>query len=78
MFVGTSLVAVLMQIWTALIVILILKYFKAKSKTTWSLANLVALLRMFLLKYKDLWNWLDHTFFSPPMQNEPVQECLAL
>jgi len=33
----------MIQIWTALIAILILKYLKARSKITWSLANLVAL-----------------------------------
>ncbi len=50
-FVGTSFNAVMIQIWTALIAILILKYLKAKSRITWSLANLVALLRMNLLTY---------------------------
>jgi len=77
-FVGTSFNAVMIQIWTALIAILIFKYLKAKSKITWSLANLVALLRMNLLTYSDLWDWLDHPYFSPPVQHESVQGCLAL
>jgi len=77
-FVGTSFNAVMIQIWTALISILILKYLKAKSRISWSLANLVAMLRMNLLTYNDLWDWLNHPYFSPPVQIEPVQECLAL
>lgn len=76
-FVGTSFNAVMIQIWTALIAILILKYLKARSKITWSLANLVALLRMNLLTYVDLWDWLDHPYFSPPIRDEAVQESFA-
>ena len=48
-FVGTSPNAELIQIWTALIAFLILKYLKARSKVKWSLSNLVALLRYNLL-----------------------------
>lgn len=77
-FVGTSFNAVMIQIWTALIAILILKYLKAKSKINWSLSNLVAMLRMNLLTYKDLWEWLEHPYFNIPPTPEPVQECLAL
>lgn len=77
-FVGTSFNAVMIQIWTALIAILILKYLKAKSKIHWSLSNLVAMLRMNLLTYKDLWEWLDQPYFNIPTTPKPVQECLAL
>jgi hypothetical protein len=77
-FVGTSFNAVMIQIWTALIAILILKYLKAKSKINWSLSNLVAMLRMNLLTYKDLWDWLNQPYFSPPEKPKVVQECLAL
>lgn len=77
-FVGTSFNAVMIQIWTALIAILILKYLKAKSKIQWSLSNLVAMLRMNLLTYKDLWEWLEHPYFNIPPPPKPVQECLAL
>jgi hypothetical protein len=76
-FVGTSLNAVMIQIWTALIAILILKYLKAKSKIQWSLSNLVAMLRMNLLTYKDLWEWLNHPYFKPPIQKKPIQESFA-
>ena len=37
--------------WTALIAILILRYLQLKSKFSWSLSNLVALLRMNLFTY---------------------------
>jgi hypothetical protein len=76
-FVGTSFNAVMIQIWTALIAILILKYLKAKSKINWSLSNLVAMLRMNLLTYKDLWEWLNQPYFSPPVRPQVVQESLA-
>jgi hypothetical protein len=77
-FVGTSFNAVMIQIWTALIAILVLKYLKAKSKVQWSLSNLVAMLRMNLLTYKDLWEWLDQPYFKPSESPKVVQECLPL
>ena len=64
-FVGTSFNAVMIQIWTALIALLIVKYLKAKSQINWSLSNLVAMLRMNLLTYKDLWEWINQPYFSP-------------
>ena len=44
-FVGTSANAVKTQVWTALIAMLVLKYLQLKSKFSWSLSNLAALLR---------------------------------
>ena len=38
-FIGTSQNAVMIQIWTALITILMLKYMKAKAKYKWHLSN---------------------------------------
>ena len=70
-FVGTSANAVKIQVWMALIAILILRYLKLKSKFSWSLSNLVALLRMNLFTYRDLWAWLDQPFGIPP-QGEPT------
>jgi IS4 transposase len=64
-FVGTSANAVKTQVWTALIAILILRYLQLKSKWSWSLSNLVALLRMNLFTYRDLWAWLDQPFGTP-------------
>ncbi len=76
-FVGTSANALRIQIWTALIAILVVKYLKLKARFGWSLANLIALLRMNLFVYRDLWTWLDEPFTPPPLLNEPVQAPLG-
>ena len=65
-FVGTSANAVHVQIWTALIAILLLKYLQMRSRLGWSLSNLVALLRMNLFVHRDLWAWLDEPYTAPP------------
>ncbi len=44
--VGTSANALKVQVWTALIAMLLLKYLQLRSRFAWSLSNLVALLRM--------------------------------
>jgi Transposase DDE domain len=64
-FVGTSENAVQIQIWTALIAMLLLKYLLLKSTWSWSLSNLAAMLRFNLLSYRDLWAWLDAPFQVP-------------
>jgi hypothetical protein len=64
--VGTSANALKVQVWTALIAILLLKYLQLRSRFAWSLANLVALLRMNLFAHRDLWVWLDQPFTGPP------------
>jgi hypothetical protein len=65
-FLGTSPNAVLIQIWTAMITILILKYLKACAKYGWCLSNLVAFLRINLLVKYDLQNLLDNPFQTDP------------
>jgi IS4 transposase len=65
-FVGTSANALKVQVWTALIAMLLLKYLQLRSRFGWSLSNLVALLRMNLFTHRDLWTWLDHPFEGPP------------
>jgi hypothetical protein len=77
-FVGTSFNAVMTQIWTALIAIMILKYLQFKSKINWSLSNLAAMLRMNLLTYKDLWEWVNQPYFSLPEKQQLVQQSLEL
>lgn len=74
-FVGTSRNALMTQIWTALIAILILKYLKFRSTLGWSMSNLVAMLRYNLFTYRDLWTWLDNPFETPPIV--PVTEQLV-
>jgi hypothetical protein len=76
-FVGTSANALKIQIWTALIAMLILKYLKLKATFGWSLSNLVALLRQQLFVYRDLWSWLNCPF-QPPPQLEGIHDQLVL
>lgn len=65
-FIGTSENAVMIQIWTALITILVLKYLKTLSKIGWRLSNLVASIRLNLFAKIDLQKWLDKPFDEPP------------
>jgi hypothetical protein len=76
-FVGTSANALRIQIWTALIALLVVKYLKLKATFGWSLANLIALLRMNLFVYRDLWTWLNTPFTPPPLLDEPVQTAFS-
>ena len=70
-FVGTSPNALKTQIWTALIAVLILKYLQFRSQCNLPLCRLVALLRLNLFSYRDLWNWLDDPFETPPKLPDP-------
>lgn len=72
-FVGTSANAVKIQIWTALIAMLILRFLQLRSQFNWSLSNLVALLRMNLFTHRDLWAWVNKPFEIPPVPYEPEQ-----
>ena len=76
-FVGTSANAVKIQIWTALIAMLILRYLQLKSQYNWSLSNLVSLLRMSLFTHRNLWAWLDSPFETLPAQYNPDQMALS-
>jgi hypothetical protein len=77
-FVGTSANAVHIQVWTALITILLLKYLQFKSRCAWALSHLVALLRWNLFTYRDLWQWLDRPFDTPPQPPPSIQLDLNL
>ena len=70
-FVGTSANAVRIQIWTALIAVLVVRYLQFRSNFRWAVSNLVALLRWNLFSYRDLWEWLNRPFDTPP---EPLAE----
>ena len=77
-FVGTSPNAVKIQIWTALIAMLMLRHLQLMARFAWSLSNLVALLRMNLFTHRDLWAWLNQPFDTPPSDYEPEQLALNL
>lgn len=72
-FVGTSANAVWIQIWTALIAMLLIKFLQLKARFGWSYSNLVYFLRMNLLVYRDLWEWLHNPFTAPPDPDLPEQ-----
>lgn len=65
-FLGTTANAVRTQIWTALIAMLILKYLRHGTKFSWSLSNLLALLRMSLFSHRNLYQWLEAPFAILP------------
>ena len=72
-FVGTSANAIYIQIWTALIAMLLLKWLHYLSKAKWSLSNLAVMLRLNLFTYRDLRLWLDAPFSTPPLLPSPAQ-----
>ena len=61
-FIRTSENAVLIQIWTALITIFILKALKAMAKYNWHLSNLVAFIHLNLFVKIHLQQWLNQPF----------------
>jgi len=65
-FVGTSANALKIQLWTALIAMLLLKYLHLKSTFNWSFSNLVALVREQLFVYRNLDWWLKDPYQPPP------------
>jgi len=77
-FVGTSENALRIQIWTALIAILLLKWLHHLSKAKWSLSNLASMLRLNLFTYRDLTAWLDNPFGTPPILSGSHQLTLGL
>ena len=72
-FVGTNPNALKTQIWTALIAVLLLKYLQFRSGCNLPLCRLVALLRLNLFSYRNLWDWLDDPFETPPEVPGPRQ-----
>ena len=77
-FVGTSENALRIQIWTALIAILLLKWLHHLSKAKWSLSNLASMLRLNLFTYRDLQVWLHDPFGTPPILPDSPQLTLGL
>jgi hypothetical protein len=72
-FVGTSENALRIQIWTALIAILLLKWLHHLSKAGWSLSTLASMLRLNLFTYRPLMEWLHEPFDTPPVIPLPEQ-----
>jgi len=76
-FVGTSANALALQIWTALLAVLLLAICRFRSTFGWTLPRLLALLRTNLFTYRDLWAWLNQPFGIAP-EGPPAQLPLPL
>jgi hypothetical protein len=63
-FVGTSENAVKIQLWTALIAVLLLKFLQQKAGYRWYLSNLVTFIRLNLFVKIGLINWLNNPFYD--------------
>ena len=61
-----------------LIALLLLKWLHHLSQAGWSLSNLASLLRLNLFTYRDLENWLNDPFETPPLIPGPQQLALPL
>ena len=72
-FVGTSENALRIQIWTALIALLVLKWLHYLSRSGWSFSNLASMLRLNLFTYRDLNEWLHNPLGTPPTVPQPEQ-----
>ena len=77
-FVGTSENALRIQIWTAMLTLLLFKWLHFLSKARWSLSNLVSMLRLNLFTYRDLSDWINNPFGTPPLDPGGVQLDLGL
>ena len=69
-FVGTSENALRIQIWSALIALLLLKWLHYQSHRSWSFSNLAAMLRLNLFTYRELLQWLKEPFGPPSAPEE--------
>ena len=63
-----------MQVWTALIALLLLKYLQLRARFGWNLYNLAALLRQQLFVYRDLFAWIDQPFQPPPLLDAVAEQ----
>jgi len=77
-FIGTTENALRIQIWTALLALVLLKWLHYLSRAHWSFSNLASLLRLNLFSYRDLKEWLTNPFETPPLIPLPVQLSLVI
>ncbi len=73
-FVGTSANAVRIQMWCAMIAMLLLRYLKNKAEYPWHLSNLITFLRLNLYAKISLENWINKPFEEP--EKPPAQTTL--
>jgi len=72
-FVGESENALRIQIWTALVSLLVIKWLHHLSKAGWSFSNMATMLRLNLFTYRALRAWLDELYETPPIVPEAEQ-----
>ena len=72
-FVGESENALRIQIWTALVSLLVIKWLHHLSKAGWSFSNMATMLRLNLFTYRALRAWLDEPYETPPIVPEAEQ-----
>lgn len=72
-FIGTSENALRIQIWTALIALVVIKWLHHLSKAGWSFSNMAVMTRLNLFTYRNLKAWLDEPYATPPLIPEPEQ-----
>ena len=77
-FIGTTENALRIQIWTALLALVLLKWLHYLSQGSWSFSNLASLLRLNLFTYRDLMEWIKNPLRTPPLIPSPVQQDLPL
>ena len=73
-FVGTSANALQIQVWTALIALLLLKYLQLRSRFGWSLCNLAALLRQQLKGLVDRLEQVAINEQPPPLLDAAAEQ----
>jgi hypothetical protein len=77
-FIGTTENALRIQIWTALLALVLLKWLHYLSRASWSFSNLASLLRLNLFSYRDLKEWLRNPLGTPPLVPAPQQLVFAM
>jgi hypothetical protein len=73
-FLGESENAIKIQMWSALICDLLIKIVKDKIKRKWSFANIASMIRLHLMTYINLFNFLNNPdtalrYYQPPKPN---------
>ncbi len=77
-FVGTTENALRIQIWAALIALLLIKWAHHLSRASWSLSNLASMLRLNLFTYRNFTDWLHDPFGTPPVSPQAEQLLLPV
>ena len=73
-FLGTSYNAVMSQVWCAAIAILLLEVLRLQSEYPWSFSNLVHNLRLNLLSFRLIEDWLNAPDQAVTLVNVPAQQ----